>query len=72
MTSLSLSTAPLLAEIRQLIDSPRQRAAAAVNAELTLLYWQIGRRISTEALRGERAEYGAEVIKKLAQALMLE
>jgi hypothetical protein len=44
--------APLLADIRQLIDAARRRAAATVNAELTLLYWQVGRRIQAEVLGG--------------------
>lgn len=62
--------APLLAEIRQLIDAARRRAAAAVNAELTLLYWQIGRRIRREVLNDEaRAEYGGQVIATLARHL---
>jgi hypothetical protein len=34
---------PLLVEVRQLIDAARQRVASAVNAELTQLYWHIGR-----------------------------
>lgn len=43
---------PLLADVRQLIDAARQRVASAVNAELTQLYWHIGRRISVELLQG--------------------
>ncbi len=62
----------LLTDIRQLIDTARDRAAAAVNAELSLLYWQIGKRIHTEILQSKRAEYGAEIIKGLANTLMLE
>ena len=49
---------PLVADVRQLIDTARQRVALAVNAELTRLYWQIGRRIGTELLQGQRADYG--------------
>lgn len=45
---------PLLAEVRQLIDAARQRVGSAVNAELTQLYWHIGRRISAELLQGQR------------------
>jgi hypothetical protein len=37
----------LVAELRQLIDAARQRAAVAVNAELTLLYWHVGHRINS-------------------------
>lgn len=63
------SHSSLLAELRQLIDSARQRVAATVNAELTMLYWQIGRRIHAEVLQGQRAEYGKQIIATLAQQL---
>jgi len=61
--------APLLADIRRLIDAARRRAAATINAELTLLYWQVGRRIQAEVLGGERAGYGQQVIASLARRL---
>jgi hypothetical protein len=32
----------LFDEIHQLIDSAKHRAAIAINAEITLLYWQVG------------------------------
>ena len=59
----------LFNEIKQLIHSAKQRAAIAVNAELTLLYWQVGKRIAKEILGGERAEYGKQVMATLAQQL---
>ena len=34
----------LFSEIRHLIDSAKQHAAVAINAEITLLYWQVGDR----------------------------
>jgi predicted nuclease of restriction endonuclease-like (RecB) superfamily len=40
-----------------------------VNAELTLLYWQIGRRISEGVLGGARADYGQRVLEGLARQL---
>jgi hypothetical protein len=64
-----LSQNPLLQEIRQLIDEAKHRTAIAVNAEITLLYWQIGHRIHTEILQGQRAEYGKQIITTLAQQL---
>ena len=60
---------PLLAEVRQLIDAARQRVASVVNAELTQLYWHIGRRISAELLQGQRGEYGKQVVAELARQL---
>ena len=60
---------PLLAEVRQLIDAARQRVASVVNAELTQLYWHIGRSISAELLQGQRGEYGKQVVVELARQL---
>lgn len=59
----------LFSEIKGLIQSARQRAAVAVNAELTLLYWQVGERINSEVLKGERANYGQEVVVGLSKRL---
>ena len=64
-----LPDAALAADIRQLIDTARQHAAAAVNAELTLLYWQVGRRIRQDVLGNQRADYGAAVVAALARQL---
>ncbi len=69
MSSSPLADNSLFTEIKQLIQSARKRASVAVNAELTLLYWQVGKRISNEVLKGERAEYGKQVIKNLARDL---
>ncbi|MDX2098073.1 MAG: PDDEXK nuclease domain-containing protein [Leptolyngbyaceae cyanobacterium bins.59] len=59
----------LFQEIGQLIDAAKQRAAVAINAEITLLYWQVGRRIQAEVLQGQRAEYGKQVIGLLSKQL---
>lgn len=69
MKPLAPQDTALVADIRQLIDSARQRAAVAVNAELTLLYWQVGRRIQAEVLKGERAAYGQQIVPALAAQL---
>ncbi|MCR3982032.1 MULTISPECIES: PDDEXK nuclease domain-containing protein [Gammaproteobacteria] len=70
-TSVASSAAPsaLLGDIRALIEASRQRAASAVNAELTLLFWRIGQRIHTEVLAGQRAGYGEEILPTLAEQL---
>lgn len=41
-----------ISEISQLIHSSKQRMTAAVNAELTLLYWHIGKRINDYIFAG--------------------
>ena len=62
----------LFDDVKSLIASARARAAASVNAELTLLYWQVGRRIRDDVLGGERAGYGQELIGALARKLTAE
>ncbi len=59
-------------EVREMIRSARQQVAQVVNAGLTLLHWRIGDRIRREILRGERAEYGAEVVAALSRDLQAE
>ena len=63
---------PTAGRCTQLIDSARQRVASTVNAELTQLYWQIGSRVNAELLKGQRAEYGKQVVVELAQQLTTE
>ena len=69
MTQSPLTDKSLFTEIKQLIQSAKQRAAVAINAEITLLYWQVGKCISDEVLEGERADYGKQVIGNLARDL---
>ena len=48
----------LISEIKTLIEQSKQQVAVAVNASITMLYWQIGTRINKEILNDLRAEYG--------------
>ena len=59
----------LFGDVASLIDGARTQTAAAVNSELVILYWSIGKRLRDEVLGGERATYGQEVIKRLAERL---
>jgi predicted nuclease of restriction endonuclease-like (RecB) superfamily len=66
------NTAPLLSDIRKLIEASRQELAVAVNSSLTLLYWHIGQRIHHEVLQGARAGYGEQIVSLLAKQLEAE
>ncbi len=72
MSEPSVPDNVLIGDIRQLIEAARQRTSAAVNAELTLLYWRVGRRIGQEVLGDERAEYGKQVVSSLSRQLTAE
>lgn len=55
-----------LTELKTRIHAAQQRATLAVNRELVMLYWQIGRDILT---RQAEQGWGAKVIDRLAQDL---
>ncbi|TDE45879.1 DUF1016 domain-containing protein [Flavobacterium rhamnosiphilum] len=56
----------LYSEVTQLIEQSKQNVAIAVNAEITLLYWNVGKRINNEVLKNERAEYGKQIVYALS------
>jgi len=60
----------LLGDIRTLIESARVRVAVGVNAEMVMLYWDIGARIRKEILRDKRAVYGKQVVNTLSEDLV--
>ncbi|KQS31368.1 YhcG family protein [Dyadobacter sp. Leaf189] len=62
----------LFLSVKRLIDDSKDRLAATINASLTTLYWQVGKKISSEILGTKRADYGKQTIILLAQRLVLE
>ena len=66
------SITPLVDDLRQIINQTRNRVAANVNAELTIMYWHIGERINREVLGNERAEYGKRIVAQVARQLQDE
>ncbi len=59
----------LIEELRRMIEETRHGLAVTVNSAMTMLYWRIGKRISEEILKGERAEYGKEIVASMSQQL---
>lgn len=59
----------LLTDISELIENSKQQVAVAVNSSLTLLFWQIGKRINDEILQNQRADYGKQIVGTLANDL---
>ena len=69
MNNLDSKNKELLQSIVTLIDGTRQRVAATVNSELTLLYWNIGKQINDDVLKNGRADYGKNIVVELSQEL---
>ena len=65
--------APLIAEVRQLIQSARRGVASVVDTFQVLTNFEIGRRIVEHEQKGEkRAAYGTELLKELSVRLTEE
>ncbi len=60
----------LLNEVVSLLEVARRTSARAVNAIMTATYWEVGRRIvEVEQQGAQRADYGDELIQRLATDL---
>jgi predicted nuclease of restriction endonuclease-like (RecB) superfamily len=59
----------LFSEIKSLIEESRKQVAFTVNAALTMLYWNVGKRIKEELLNNQRATYGEQIIHNLSVEL---
>ena len=63
----------VITEIKSIISSGQEAAYSASNKAMLFTYWNIGKRIVEQELRGgERAEYGSGLISALAEELTKE
>lgn len=65
-------TGELVTDLRSMIAEGRAAVAATVNAGLSVLYWQVGKRIHEEILKQGRAEYGQKILQTLSAKLRTE
>ena len=57
----------LASDIKHLIEQSRNRVAVQVNSAATILYWNIGKRIREEVLKGQLAEYASVFCRSWAR-----
>lgn len=61
------NTGDIFKDVQNIIEQTRNYAYQAVNVAMVQRNWLLGKRIADEELQGEnRAEYGKEIIKRLA------
>lgn len=60
----------LLEELSQLIDDSKKQVAIQANSTLTLLFWEIGKRVNHFILDNKRAAYGKQVITTISIKLV--
>ena len=69
MNKIQLHSQQIVDGILHLIEAARKRVAVYVNAQTTLLYFEIGRYINQELLIYTRAQYGAKILATVSQEL---
>lgn len=70
--AIELSSENLLYDdVCNIIDEARYRVAVYVNSEASMMNWNVGKRIKEDILKNQRADYGKQVIKRLANKLIL-
>jgi hypothetical protein len=58
-------TTDLVIEIKKLIETSKTKIAVSVNAEMTLLYWNIGKRVNEEIEKYNEEIYGKKIVATL-------
>ncbi|SFW97981.1 PDDEXK nuclease domain-containing protein [Marinospirillum alkaliphilum] len=73
MTNKEPTANHLFTAIAQVIQQARQQVRQAINQQMVLAYWEIGRLIVEQEQQGQqRAEYGKQQLKHLSEQLQSE
>lgn len=59
----------LIDELAQLIEQSQQQVVSYANSTMTLLFWQVGKRINQEILQHKRADYGKQIVPAISVQL---
>jgi hypothetical protein len=67
--SIQLSEQTLLTDLSQLIEQSKQFVIVQANSVMTMLFWNVGKRINEDMLQNKRAGYGKQIVATVAQQL---
>ena len=62
----------IFGDVKTLIEQAKNDVAVAVNSTMSMLYWQVGKRINSDVLKNKRAEYGKQIVVVLSESLIRE
>ena len=62
----------LINDLAQIIEQGKREIETKVNSTVALVYWQVGKRISSDILGDKRAIYGQQVVLTISQELKLK
>ena len=59
----------LLADLSQLIEQSKNFIVVQANSVLTMLFWNVGKRINENILQNKRADYGKQIVSTMSTQL---
>lgn len=59
----------LFTDLAQIIEQGKNQLVKQVNSTITLVYWQVGKRINDDVLFNQRAEYGKQIVPTVSAQL---
>ena len=62
----------LITDLSSLIDQSEKNIVSYANSGVTLLFWNIGKRVKEYILENKRAEYGKEVVSSISSELKIK
>ncbi|MCL2434018.1 MAG: PDDEXK nuclease domain-containing protein [Clostridia bacterium] len=68
-SNITLNETDLFQRVSAIIENRKNQAQVRVNHEIILMYWEIGKYISSVLLCGERGDYGKRIVVTLSQQL---
>ncbi|MDR2682428.1 MAG: DUF1016 N-terminal domain-containing protein, partial [Dysgonamonadaceae bacterium] len=60
----------LFSDLSQLIEQSRNFIVVQANSVMTMLFWNVGKRINEDMLQNKRADYGKQIVATVAQQLV--
>jgi predicted nuclease of restriction endonuclease-like (RecB) superfamily len=69
METITNSDNQLFSDLSQIIEQGKNEVARQVNSTLTLVYWQVGKKINEHILNNQRGSYGKQIVVTLSRQL---
>ena len=70
--TIQTSEQVLLSDLSQLIEQSKNFVIVQANSVMTMLFWNIGKRISDDILQNKRADYGKQIVSTLSTQLTIK
>jgi hypothetical protein len=69
METISKADNQLFVDLSKIIEQGKSEVARQVNGTLTLVYWQVGKKINEHILDNQRGAYGKQIVVSVARQL---